>query len=239
MKPSLLRTIYICAASLFISTAANAGPITFETIPGGTPSEGLTIFDQFLATEGVTFSLVGGGNPVLAEIGSPTTAFIGPGGGDSPAAADAASIGQFFLTDDGATSGTVPAALLVNYSTPTSNASGVVLDIDGGETFLIEAFDGVNGTGISQGTFTINAGDADTGNGVASDWFFSLGSASIRSIIFSGSRPSGFFGLGFDNFDTGVDVGVVPLPAALPLYGTGLALMGFIGWRRKQRKASI
>ena len=31
---------------------------------------------------------------------------------------------------------------------------------------------------------------------------------------------------------------VVPLPAALPLYGTGLALMGFIGWRRKQRKAA-
>lgn len=30
-------------------------------------------------------------------------------------------------------------------------------------------------------------------------------------------------------------VGVVPLPAALPLYGTGLAIMGFIGWRRKQK----
>jgi len=27
---------------------------------------------------------------------------------------------------------------------------------------------------------------------------------------------------------------VVPLPAALPLYGTGLALMGFIGWRRRK-----
>jgi len=31
-----------------------------------------------------------------------------------------------------------------------------------------------------------------------------------------------------------VQVGVVPLPAALPLYGTGLALMGFIGWRRRK-----
>ena len=28
---------------------------------------------------------------------------------------------------------------------------------------------------------------------------------------------------------------VVPLPAALPMFGTGLALMGFIGWRRKRR----
>jgi len=30
----------------------------------------------------------------------------------------------------------------------------------------------------------------------------------------------------------------VPLPAALPLFGTGLALMGFIGWRRKRKLAA-
>ena len=30
---------------------------------------------------------------------------------------------------------------------------------------------------------------------------------------------------------------VIPLPAALPLYGTGLALISFVGWRKK-RKAS-
>jgi len=34
-------------------------------------------------------------------------------------------------------------------------------------------------------------------------------------------------------------VSSVPLPAALPLYGTGLAIMGFIGWRRKQRKIKL
>lgn len=30
-------------------------------------------------------------------------------------------------------------------------------------------------------------------------------------------------------------VSQVPLPAALPLFGTGLAAMGFIGWRRKRK----
>ena len=30
----------------------------------------------------------------------------------------------------------------------------------------------------------------------------------------------------------------VPLPAALPLFGTGLGIMGFIGWRRKRRLAA-
>jgi len=33
------------------------------------------------------------------------------------------------------------------------------------------------------------------------------------------------------------DVSVVPLPAALPLYGAGLAVMGFIGWRRKKSQS--
>ena len=28
---------------------------------------------------------------------------------------------------------------------------------------------------------------------------------------------------------------IVPVPAALPLFGTGLAVMGFIGWRRKRK----
>ena len=32
-------------------------------------------------------------------------------------------------------------------------------------------------------------------------------------------------------------VAVIPLPAALPLFGTGLGIMGFIGWRRKRRMA--
>ncbi len=31
---------------------------------------------------------------------------------------------------------------------------------------------------------------------------------------------------------------VVPLPATLPLFGTGLAVMGFIGWRRKRKMAT-
>lgn len=32
-----------------------------------------------------------------------------------------------------------------------------------------------------------------------------------------------------------VQLNPVPIPAALPLFGTGLAVIGFIGWRRKQK----
>ncbi|MFK5978483.1 MAG: PEP-CTERM sorting domain-containing protein [Rhizobiaceae bacterium] len=34
---------------------------------------------------------------------------------------------------------------------------------------------------------------------------------------------------------TEYSVGAVPVPAALPLFGTGLALLGVLGWRRKRR----
>jgi len=35
--------------------------------------------------------------------------------------------------------------------------------------------------------------------------------------------------------DTWPPPSVIPLPAALPLYGTGLAIMGLIGWRRRRK----
>lgn len=35
------------------------------------------------------------------------------------------------------------------------------------------------------------------------------------------------------------DVSAVPIPAALPLFGTGLALMGFLSWRRKRQTLRI
>ena len=42
-----------------------------------------------------------------------------------------------------------------------------------------------------------------------------------------------FSTLAFDNTMLN-SVSAVPLPAALPLYGAGLAIMGFFGWRRKR-----
>ncbi|OUR79119.1 hypothetical protein A9Q83_05935 [Alphaproteobacteria bacterium 46_93_T64] len=39
--------------------------------------------------------------------------------------------------------------------------------------------------------------------------------------------------------ERGGSLSVVPLPAALPLYGAGLAVMGFIGWRKKKAAATV
>ncbi len=39
------------------------------------------------------------------------------------------------------------------------------------------------------------------------------------------------------NSGINVQVSAVPLPAALPLYGAGIAVLGFMGWRRKRKTA--
>lgn len=37
---------------------------------------------------------------------------------------------------------------------------------------------------------------------------------------------------------TSIDVVATPVPAALPLFGTGLAALGFLGWRRRRKAAA-
>ena len=36
------------------------------------------------------------------------------------------------------------------------------------------------------------------------------------------------------NADYDLSISAVPLPAALPLYGAALAIMGFVGWRKRR-----
>lgn len=94
---------------------------------------------------------------------------------------------------------------------------------------------------------TFFIGDGLTGNGIGDIQSFivpTLADAFYLGFVDGGSfvgNPS-FYN---DNtgsldavFDIGAPTSVVPVPAALPLFGTGLAIMGFIGWRRK-RKATI
>ena len=48
--------------------------------------------------------------------------------------------------------------------------------------------------------------------------------------------PTGAIGFTFDRISTGGHEGVVPLPAALPLFASGASLLGLLGWRRKRKK---
>ena len=82
-------------------------------------------------------------------------------------------------------------------------------------------------------TFVLDSSDF-LGQILAPDGF-----TNITSILWSISPGNGFnHQLVIDNFRYNNTPSAVPLPAALPLFGTGLAVMGFIGWQRKRRIAA-
>src|SRR5262245_52068115 len=65
-----------------------------------------------------------------------------------------------------------------------------------------------------------------------------LGNVAFQNVIFTafnllpnaGSAPSEFV-----SFTYGTSAITTPLPAALPLFATGLAALGLLGWRRKRK----
>ena len=242
-----IKAAAFLAASCVCASPVLAAPISFESILGMTPVEGMEITNQFAGTAGVTFGLVDGltgtalaSGPKIAQVGEPRTAFEGFGGvGDAIAPASAAQIGNFFLTDDGLTSGGLQNPILVaTYSVASSFITADILDLDFAEQFDIRFYDSVTGGNLLN-TISLSAGSANTGNGVATSISYNHGSAQILRVEFEGrgnvSPAAGFFGLGFDNFDSGV---VITPPNAVPLPATGLLLVaglaGIAGVRRKR-----
>ena len=191
----LLSILFLSAGDALAQGSVGCATIDFEFIPGTSPEDYLPIDTQFEEALGITFSLEDGTAPQLAEVGGVTSAFE-PNDTPNPGQ----GIGTYFLTDDGfLTSAAEPSPLIVDFSLPVDRASGVVLDIDGSETFTIQARDAADNV-LEE--IVINGGDDGTGDGVATTWSFSREAADVVSIRFQGVRPSGRFGLGFDNFTT-------------------------------------
>lgn len=198
--------------------------LDFENSPELGLSEGSPLSDQYEMEFGLSFSLEGGGFPVLAEVGNPGTAFFrNDGQGDTPAPVDANFVGQYFLTDDG-TLGLTAAPLILDFTTPIDSFAGCILDMDGNEVFKIEAF---NELGVTILSDSIQAGDAGTGDGLATCWGFNLDGCvgTVYQIKFTGFRTDGGgFGLGLDNFSfcySGINIDVdISQPTCLALNGS-------------------
>ncbi len=199
--------------------------IDFENVFETTLFEGLEISDQFEEEFGLSFSLEGGGFPVITEVGgSNATAFVSPWGNDQPSPDFADFIGQYFITDDGQLSGLTSPPLLLDFATPIDSFAGCILDMDFGEVFVIEAFDDMGNLILAD---SIEAGDPGTGDGLPTCWGFNLdGCVGIISRVkFSGFRTQGGgFGLGLDNFSfcySGINLDVNTVqPTCLALNGS-------------------
>ena len=94
----------------------------------------------------------------------------------------------------------------------------------------INAFDPL--TGMFEGSISIDVGAGHTPGGL---WFIGFGGGTN-----GGPSNALFFTDGIDGETHGLFGAItspVPLPAALPLFATGVGLMGLLAWRRKRKGA--
>jgi len=155
------------------------------------------------------------------------------------------SIGDLFSVNLGtglATSiGTIGAGF-TSSSGDLEFANGTLFGIDGAGTDNLYSLNPLTGAGAligSTGLATV------FGLAFADDTLFGLsgGSNTLFSIALgtglatSLGAITGFVG-GTVAFGASAVVSPVPVPAALPLFGTGLGLLGYMGWRRKKRRVA-
>ena len=118
-------------------------------------------------------------------------------------------------------------------STPASTPSDAVSvnwALTAGNTYYLLQTGGVNGLFGTFG-FTLPS-DADIA--IATTFNGDGGLNSIAAAI-AGSDVGGYWG-DFNNITTAS--ATTPLPAALPLFATGLGGLGLLGWRRKRKLVS-
>jgi len=117
-------------------------------------------------------------------------------------------------------------------------------------TFLFEnTVDEFSMAGFSNGVLTIvdaynNGSLVESASVNFGEFLFSNRSVAFgfTGILFDEIRiapPAFAASLRFDDIRFNEATSVVPLPAALPLYGAGLAVMGFVGWRRRRKAAGV
>ncbi|OUR78468.1 hypothetical protein A9Q83_07500 [Alphaproteobacteria bacterium 46_93_T64] len=85
--------------------------------------------------------------------------------------------------------------------------------------------------------FEISMGDGASGPQTFSAAPFTRGPGIYNMLIGNGAfGMNNGGGVGYTmTFTVESSISAVPLPAALPLYGVGLAVMSFIGWRKKRK----
>jgi hypothetical protein len=98
----------------------------------------------------------------------------------------------------------------------------------------IEGFSGgLGGTLLHDVTETINTTSPTLVN---LDW---TGIDTVSFLASGGSQNPNFSGSGTQFALDNLDLTIVPIPAALPLFATGIGGLGLLGWRRKRKAQAL
>ena len=146
--------------------------VGFETVGPNAANDGLVLSQQFRSTMGIRFSRVDGGAVTLAKSGAPYTAFASGQdtalwtAGDSLLSTDpwASRVGEFVV----GLSGAPASALIIDYDYATAAASGLLLDVDADETWVIRAYSDNGITLVSE--IVLEGGSPGTGDRSATPW---------------------------------------------------------------------
>jgi len=228
------HVLYKCRTFVLVAVASlGVSTVTASAVPINIFSTGLSATGSLLAggasDSHYTIDEVGGANAIV-RTGLPTTylandansQWIWQNANGQPSSS--ASLLRTFTTTFDLT-GLDPTTAVLTGAWGTDNQ---------GLSIFLNGFD----TGVAPLLGVITANFASLTNFVISSGFIS-GLNTLKFNIEDNGVQAGFRAAlsGTADVDSQSTVGVVPLPAALPLYGTGLAIMGFIGWRRKRKVA--
>ena len=133
--------------------------------------------------------------------------------------------------------------------TPYGGVQQTVLTTPG-TTYTLSFLAGNYPYNTSQPTMVVNIGGNSysftlPSTTLASVWdsetitFIATTASTLISFTGSGGAVGGTYYLGLDNVSLSDPPPSVPLPAALPLFASGLGALGLLGWRRKKKIGSV
>jgi PEP-CTERM motif len=216
MKKLLLASAIV--ASVIAVGPVMAATITFDSVP----SVGNPILTTPLITDGFSFS-----SAHYHTIDSPGLCTFGgciPGNGSIYLGADAPAL-AFPITMTRVGGGTfdlVSADLAQLFNDGAASAAGGFPNADH-----------ISMTGSNGNVVTLNPASLTLMTLLAGGLL-----NGVTSVVFEGFGPAGEANWSFALDNIVVDGSAVPLPAALPLFASGLGMLGLLGWRRKRKSAA-
>ena len=124
---SAIRFVFVTVlAATLLTSRTYAAVLDFETLPGGgTPTEGMSISNQFQVSLGIRFKNSDGSSPIIVQTGPPGFAFTSAYTDDTPAPGEDPGSFMLNISAAGPTSD-----LIAGYTLLEKDVGGVILDID-------------------------------------------------------------------------------------------------------------